>query len=159
MLPPMSPATLTTDEQRAKLAEVVTAAHRRYNQPPNPVLFLDRFVDASHTSRFTWTQPASGVSRRTEGSNVDEVRRIAAETTRATPNPLRELAAALLTYADLLDRQGVVPLGVHMCTTYQSLPEHRMYLDDNAEVAAVTTTVRGVSREWVDHTLNRDEAS
>lgn len=153
MIPPMSTSPLVTEEQRTRLVEMATTAHRRYNAPPIPVGRLEEIADGIHSARFSWTQPLSEPADIAGASTAEEGCRRIAEAARATPNPLRDLAAELARYADALDRQGIVPLGVHLCTVHN--PDPRSFAaswDGGPVVATVVTTVRGVSREWVDRT-------
>lgn len=153
MIPP-NPAPVS-DEDRTKLADRVYAAHRDYAQPPAPVRGLER-ADVILTGRTTWAQTVpdqleDATTRFGEIPTEAEVYQNIANQAVAVANPVRELALALTRFADQLDRQGVVPLGIHVCTEHLQ-PATMMYWDyaQVPRVAHVVTTVRGVRREWIE---------
>ncbi|HEX3781681.1 MAG TPA: hypothetical protein VHX38_18620 [Pseudonocardiaceae bacterium] len=149
MIPPRSaPA---SDKDRERLADVVAGAHQNFAAPPVPIHRIDR-ADMVITSRTTWTQTAPEHTVVDNGIVMDdtEIHRVIAREASATPNPIRDLAAVLTRFADQLDTQGVVPLGIHVCTAH--VPDHSTfaYSYEPRLIAQVVTTIRGVRREWIE---------
>lgn len=149
MIPPLNPP--NSDEDRERLADLVTRAHRDYAAPPTPIRGLE-YVDVVLTGRRTWRQPAPDqlTANSHEGRMLepDQLQRVVAADAAKVTNPVRDLAAALVEFADQLDSQGVVPLGIHVCTAHSQSPSQFYW--DTGHVAQVVTTVRGVRREWLD---------
>lgn len=79
----------------------------------------------------------------------------------ATPNPLRELAAALVELADEMDAHLVTPVGLTVSTTHEwswgAFQRRRGYGDDR--LAQVHVSAVGVSTEWVRRALAGGDAA
>jgi hypothetical protein len=122
--------------------------------PPVPVHRNLVGVDVEMVASSAWLQPAperESVATFQFYNGEGEAEVVALEAAR-TPNPLRSLAAALVVFADQLDRTGVVPLGIHVRTVYCSFGQTL-----ERRVARVTTSVRGVRREWIDQHAGTSE--
>jgi hypothetical protein len=152
VIPPLTPP--ASDKDRERLADIVAGAHRHFAAPPVPIRCIDR-ADMVITSRTTWTQTAPERTLIENGIAMDdtEIQRVIAQEAAATPNPIRDLIALLTRFADQLDAQGVVPLGIHVCTAHVGEPGAYAYSYEPRPIAQVITTIRGVRREWIEQGL------
>lgn len=135
-------------------------AHRADN-PPMPVR-VHNLADVLLTARATWRQPTVPVLLEPKPIRYDDPDWQTTMTTANTgwaaanagraENPLRHLAHALLKFADQLDADGHVPLGVNITTAYESGDGALGFFDERL-AAAVTVTVRGVRRAWIDQAI------
>lgn len=104
------------------------------------------------TSQWVWIQPPPDFEAIPPDSNRMTPHE-SATIVEGRGNPLRQLAAELLTAADQMDRDGVVPVGINVQTEYivpYSSVLGRDRVLHKAKCAVVVFTTRGVRREWLD---------
>jgi hypothetical protein len=132
-------------------------AQREWTTPPFPLSEVDQ-VDTVMTARQVWHQTIPDREPTTSGwpttpAEAEHQQREAeqrlARRAAATRNPLRELASALVAFADQLDEHGVVPLAINLTTGHQAVFES-VASERHAFLAQVHVTVRGLRQQWVD---------
>lgn len=150
-----------TPEQAANRIERMEQSHAL---PPTPINGVHTQADMVLTARSTWTQstPPTVEHKRYPFTEEEIARSLAefkqdvARRVSGAPNPLRELAAALLEFADRLDANGVIPVGINVRT------QHRLFdftaVREDA-LAVVETSILGVRREWVEQHEDREAAA
>lgn len=136
------------DQAQARLARL----DRAHNEPPCPVrgVYVPALNTYTHpetriTARFAWRQTTALDIELPYGAPESEITKHIAGEAAATPNPLRELAAALLDFADQMDHHGIVPLGINVRTSHGMTN-----MNDDRAAAVVETSVLGVRRDWVE---------